>query len=256
MSLFIHIALPSSPQIIYSSLLRSPPHGGVSHTLSTEKTKVGGETKIAYLPVSALMMSSIAPFCPSFLSSNHWHKLQNLSWVSLESAHRCQPPGWSCRYEQRRGRCGQRGGVWELRSGSVYLTGRAPVSWAGSISKAGTCHTPCTVHNGPPVAPLALLSSAGLAGSARLVSSLPGVLVFSFLRPILPSGLGSYATPLRGLPWSYGLPEVPPSGTTLTPGLIDSSGLVRHWHSRATAQHFVVIKSLHLNVYSGQDLFF
>lgn len=71
MSLFIHIALPSSPQIIYSSLLRSPPHGGVSHTLSTEKTKVGGETKIAYLPVSALMMSSIAPFCPSFLSSNH-----------------------------------------------------------------------------------------------------------------------------------------------------------------------------------------
>ena len=97
-------------------------------------------------------MSLTAPFCSSFLSSNHSHKLENLSWVSLESSHRCQPPGWSHRSEQRGGR---RGSGAASGSGSVpaHLTGRATMSWAGSVSQAGARHPhpppalPCTMDH-------------------------------------------------------------------------------------------------------------
>ena len=97
-------------------------------------------------------MSLTAPFCSSFLSSNHSHKLENLSWVSLESSHRCQPPGWSHRSEQRGGRRGSRAAS---GSGSVpaHLTGRATMSWAGSVSQAGARHPhpppalPCTMDH-------------------------------------------------------------------------------------------------------------
>lgn len=46
----------------------------------------------------------------------------------------------------------------------------------------------------------------------------------------------------------------PLSGTTLTPGSTDSSRLIRHLTLPGPLPAFIITKSLHLNLYSGQYL--
>ena len=185
--------------------------------------KVGGETKIAYLPISALTMSSIAPFCYSFLSSNHSHKLENLSWVSLESAHRCQPPGSSHRSEQRGGRRGQRGGVWELKCVSASdWQGDRELSWVclsgWSSPPPPPAPVPCTVdHRGPCWRCFPLLGLQAPPDVCLLclesVSSAPYVLFFlqdsahtSSLWEVFPDPTGHLRCPRLVRHWPLGSP--------------------------------------------------
>ena len=193
-------------------------------------------------------MSSIAPFYSSFLSCNHSHKPRK-SVLSFSGVWPSPPIPWlgpQVWAEQWQ--------VWvarwrpELRSVSAHLTSRATMVWAGSISQVGACHPP-VVYTTAPCGPAGVAFLCWACGPLGLVSTLPGVLVFSSLHPIPPLGLGLCHPSERP-------PEVPLSGTTLTLGLTGCSRLVRHWCSMATAQHFVVTMSLHLNPGSGQDLFF